>query len=183
MRATGNEIRCSHCGNGAKMNDYYEFEPFDKDCVLPASPSAWVKEERAALIKGIRHDPHYSYSVKAEFGTLPNFHYLKHKKTTELRGEGIFSVDHEGVHFRGRKDGQPYSFDLNYFEVFSLVIVTDTSYFGLYVGEEYVEIYPATPCVGKLLLLTEEMHRLHANTWKCLPWDASMYEALDEKTP
>jgi len=178
MEAHGNEIRCSHCGNGAKMNDYYEFEPFDKDCVFPVSPSAWVKEERAAIIKDIRNDPKFSYSVKAKIGFLPTYHYLKHKKTTELRGEGLLSIDHEGVHFKGLKDGQPYSFDLNYFEVFSLVIVTDTSYFGLYIGEEYVELFPDTPCVGKLLLLTEEMHRLHANTWKCFPWDASMYEGL-----
>jgi 1-acyl-sn-glycerol-3-phosphate acyltransferase/ribosomal protein S27AE len=176
MEAKGDEIRCKKCGNGAKMNDYYEFEPFDDKCVLPSTPSQWVLDERKAVIKEIRDNPNYSYSVKAKVGFLPTDHYIKHKLTSEVEGDGFFSVDHAGVHFLGTRKGQPYSFDLNYKEVFSLVIVTDVTHFALYVGTDYIEFYPEEPAVGKLLLLVEEMHRLHENTWKAFPWYASLYE-------
>ena|GEM_PF-5148823 len=33
---------------------------------------------------------------------------------------------------------------------------------------------------GKVILLTEEMHRLHVNTWKNFPWYSRMYEGLPE---
>jgi ribosomal protein S27AE len=179
MVAHGDEIKCSSCGNGAKMNDYYEFEPFDDKCVVPASPSKWVAEERMQIIRDIRKDPNYSYSANVRIGFLPKYHYLKHKATSEVLGSGVFTIDHQGVHFKGSKNGEPYAIDLKYNSVFSLVIVTDLTQFALYVGEEYVEFFPEIPCVGKLLLLTEEMHRLHVNTWKCLPWDAYMYQNLD----
>lgn len=180
MVAEGDQIKCTACGNGAKMNDFYEFEPFDDKCVIPVSPSKWVAEERMAVIKEIRKDPNYSYSVKTKIGFLPQDHYIKHHLTSELAGEGTFTIDHQGVHFVGTRDDKPYTFDLDYTKIYTLVIVTDMTQFSLYVNEEYVEFHPEIPCVGKLLLLTEEMHRLHVNTWKCFPWDSYMYENLDK---
>ena len=53
MKAEGDEIRCTVCGNGAKMNDYYEFVPFDDTCVIPVSPAKWVEQERVDIIKKI----------------------------------------------------------------------------------------------------------------------------------
>lgn len=175
MDAHDDQIKCTHCGNGATMNDYYEFEPFDPSCVIPESPSKWVALERQDIIREIRADPAYSYSIKAKVGFLPHDHYLKHQATSEIQGEGTFTIDHAGVHFAGSRKGQPYSFTLTYHDIFSLVLVTDVQRFAVYVGQEYVEFFPEKPCVGKLLLLTEEMHRLHVNTWKAFPWDAYMY--------
>jgi ribosomal protein S27AE len=178
MEAHGNEIKCKRCGNGAKMNDFYQFEPFDDTCVIPESPSKWVKLERRKVIEEIRKDPNYSFSVKVKIGFLPKYHFVRHKATTEIMGEGLFTLDHQGLHFEGTKNGGRYAFDLSYEDVFSLVIVTDVSFFSLYVKAEFVDFYPETPCVGKLLLLTEEMHRLHVNSWKCFPWDEYLYENL-----
>ncbi|MCI2069196.1 MAG: 1-acyl-sn-glycerol-3-phosphate acyltransferase [Bacilli bacterium] len=179
MVAYGDEIKCNACGNGAKMNDFYEFVPFDDKCVIPVSPSKWFREERREVIKAIRKNLSYSISVPVKIGFLPQNHYLKHHLTSEILGEGLFTLDHQGVHFKGTKNGEAYSFDLTYKAVFSLVIVTDLTHFGLYVDEEYIEFFPDTPVVGKLLLLTEEMHRLHVNTWKAFPWDADLYQSLD----
>jgi hypothetical protein len=41
---------------------------------------------------------------------------------------------------------------------------------------DFYEFTPEIPAVGKMLLLTEEMHRLHVNEWKNFPWNAFMYE-------
>ncbi|MBO7376646.1 MAG: hypothetical protein J6V01_06030 [Clostridia bacterium] len=176
MKASGDSIVCSVCGNGARMNDYYEFEPFAPDCVIPVSPSKWVEEERVAMIRAIRSDPGYSFTEEYEVGYLPRYKLLKKKKTSEKCGSGKMTFDHSGIHFSGEIAGRPYSFDLSYEFVYSLVIMTDTSKFALYVDGEFLEFTPKTRSVGKTLLLTEEMHRLHFNVWKNFPWNAWMYE-------
>lgn len=176
MEAGGDTIRCSACGNGARMNDYYEFEPFDESCVLPPTPSKWVEMERVHIIDEIRKDPDYSYSEHVTVGDLPRYEYLKKMKTSEDCGEGVLTLDHAGIHFRGTKHGEPWSFDLSYAIIYSLVIMTSTAKFSLYVGAEFYEFTPDRPAVGKMLLITEEMHRYHYNTWKNFPWNDWMYE-------
>ena len=64
-------------------------------------------------------------------------------------------------------------------------MTVDLSIFSLYVNEEYHDFYPEYRCVGKIIMLTEEMHRLHVNKWKNFPWFDYMYEGkelgIDEK--
>ena len=176
MDAGGDTIRCRVCGNGARMNDYYEFEPFDDKCVLPETPSKWVEMERVHIIDEIRNDPEYSFTEHVRIGDLPKYRYLKKQKTSEECGEGTLTLDHSGIHFRGTKHGEPWSFDLSYAIYYSLVIMTSTAKFALYVGAEFYEFIPDQPSVGKLLLITEEMHRYHFNSWKNFPWNDWMYE-------
>ena len=176
MRASGDRIECEKCKNGAVMNEYYEFEPFNEDCVIPVSPSKWVEEERVAVIDEIRNDPDFSFTERVKLGYLPPYKYLKKKKTSEICGEGELTIDHAGVHYRGTKLGEEWSFDLGYKELFSLVIMTSTARFALYVDGEFHEFYPENRSVGRMLLLTEEMHRLHYNYWKNFPWCDWMYE-------
>ena len=178
MKAGGDRIQCAVCGNGAVLNDYYAFEPFDGSCVIPESPSKWVELERADIIRAIREDPDYSFSEHVKLGCLPNDHYIKKKATSELCGEGVFTLDHCGAHFSGTKDGRPWSFDLGYNVLYSLVIMTTTAKFALFVGGEFYEFMPDRRTVGKMLLITEEMHRLHVNLWKNFPWNDGLYEGM-----
>jgi len=180
MLGEGNVLKCSHCGNGATMDDYYQFHPFNDECKVIDTPSNWVRWERQLTIQEIRENPNYSYSCKVKIGELPKYKFLTHNKTSELCGEGTITVDHQGVHFDGVRHGEPYKFDLDYKEVATLVIVTDVTFFSLYVVGDYLEFYPDIPCVGKVLLLVEEMHRLHVNKWKNFPWMDYMYK-LEEK--
>ncbi len=177
--ASDDRIVCRECGNGARMNDYYEFEPFDEKCVLPVSPSKWVEEERAAVIDEIRADTDYSFTERVKLGYLPPYKYVKKKRTSEICGEGDFTIDHKGLHYRGTKLGADWSFDLDYKTVFSLVIMTSTARFALYVDGEFYEFYPERRSVGKMLLLTEEMHRLHVNFWRNFPWLDRLYEGKE----
>ncbi len=178
MTATEDYIKCEECGNGATVNDYYDFVPFDDGCVIPETVTKWVEQERVKTIKEIRRDPGYSYSCKMKLGYMPPDHYMKHLQTTEECGEGVLTIDHAGIHYDGTKLGAPWHFDLSYEVIFSLPIVTDTSKFGLYVEGEFYEFTPEIPAVGKMLLLTEEMHRLHVNEWKNFPWNDFMYEGV-----
>ncbi len=176
MRAHGSEIRCEKCGNGAVVNDYYEFEPFDKTCVLPSSPSKWVEEERVNVIDEIRKDPDYSFTEDVTLGYLPPYKYVPKKYTSVPCGNGKITFDHKGIHFRGTRHGEDWSFDLSYSVVYSLVIMTSTAKFSLYVKNRFYEFTPNRRSVGKMLLITEEMHRYHFNTWKNFRWNDRMYE-------
>lgn len=176
MVASKDEIKCTSCGNGTKMNEYYEFLPFDDSCIIPESPSKWVAQERMDLIKEIRENPNYSHTEHVKLGYLPKYHYVKHKGTSELCGEGDITFDHSGIHYRGTRHGEEWNFDLSYKTVFTLIMVTDLGHFSLFVNGEYYEFFPERRSVGKLILLTEEMHRYHVNTWKNFPWNEYMYK-------
>ena len=185
MESSGNVIKCLNCGNEATMDDYYDFHKKDEKCVFPDTPSIWAHMERQAVIEEIRKDPNYSFSVKCKLGYLPKDHYVPKGTTTEICGEGIYTIDHKGVHFRGTKLGQPFNFDYDYRTVWTYPMSVDLSIFSLYINDEYHDFYPEYRCVGKVIMLTEEMHRLHVNKWKNFPWFSYMYEGkelgIDEK--
>ena len=100
-------------------------------------------------------------------------------KTSEECGEGKLTFDHSGIHFRGTKLGEKWNFDLSYATYYSLVVMTSTAKFSFYVDSEFYEFTPDRRSVGKMLLITEEMHRLHFNTWKNFPWNDWMYEGRE----
>ena len=56
--------------------------------------------------------------------------------------------------------------------------MTTTAKFALFVGGEFYEFMPDRRTVGKMLLITEEMHRLHVNLWKNFPWNDGLYEGM-----
>lgn len=175
MKAENDYIECTSCGNGAKMNDYYDFIPYNESCVIPESPSKWVAWERMNVIKEIREKPDFSFKTNVKVGYLPPYKLVPKKQTSELCGEGVITVDHEGIHFTGEKLGKPWTWDLSYKTVYSLVIVNDLTYFSFYINGEYHDFFPDTQCVGRLLLIVEEMHRYHYNVWKNFPWNDYMY--------
>lgn len=179
MEGKEDYIKCNHCGNGAKMDDYYNFIPFDDSCVIPESPSEWVKQERIHVIKEIRKDPNYSYTEHVQMGRIPNDHYLTDLKTSEIVDEGDFTVDHNGVHFKGKLG--TYDFDLSYNEIYTLITEVDSSYFNFFVDAEYTDIFPEKHSFMKFNLLIEEMHRLHVNFYKNFPWNDYMYKEDESK--
>lgn len=180
MIAKGNEIHCTKCGNSATMNDYYDFIP-SEGSVIPEDPTKWMEMERMDIIKEIRKDPNYSFSFDCDIGYLPDDHWVKNKDTAEICGKGRVTIDHSGFHFKGEKLGQPYEVNLTYDIIWTLQIVTDLRTFALFCTKEhYLEFRPYERIVGKALILTEEMHRLHVNSWKNFPWYDYMYD-IDKK--
>ena len=177
MVAENDYIKCNHCGNMATMDDYYDFHPTEGSKVID-TPSHWAHWERKQIIDEIRKDPNYSFSVNVEVGYLPKDHYVDKSITTEKCGKGVFTIDHKGVHFKGEKHGKEWSFDFDYKSIWTYPMTVDVTIFSLYVNDEYYDFYPEYHCVGKVLMLTEEMHRLHVNKWKNFPWFDDMYKGL-----
>ena len=179
MKGEGNQIVCSHCGNGATMDDYYEFHPFE-GAVIPVSPLAWVNQERMDLIKEIRENPEYYFEDECEIGTLDEYKLLGNNKTSFIVAKGKIRVDHEGLHFIGiDNDGNPYELHENYRNLYTVITTVDSSFFNLYIKGQYYDIFTKNQTVGKFCLLVEEMHRYHINTYKNFKWNDYMYEGME----
>ena len=56
---TGRTLRCTKCGNGGTMDDYYDWHPFDETCKLFDTPTDWVDWQRVQVIHEIRENPDY----------------------------------------------------------------------------------------------------------------------------
>lgn len=179
MIGENNYLKCNHCGNGAYMNDYYEFEPFNDECKIPESPSKWNDWERYEVAKAIREDKDYKLVEKVKIGMIPSDHFMKHKVCSEPVGEGEITFDHQGIHFVGTKNGEPYKFDLNYKLVYTISINVDCTWFALFDKGEFIQITPERRIVGKIMHVVEEMSRYHENVWpnvKQLSW---IYEGME----
>ena len=176
MHGEGNKIVCSHCGNGATMDDYYDFHPFKKGDIIPVSPSRWFDEERRFVYQEIKANPNYSFEFDAKVGELDPYQFIKDMRTSNECGEGKVAINHEGFFFKGNKDGKSWEWKLHWEELPTLGMPVDMTYFSLYVNGDYYDLIPNQPIVGKVLLLVEEMARLHDGSWKNFPWMNWIYE-------
>lgn len=180
MVGEGNKLYCKECGNGVEIDEYYDFHYLHEGDTAPVSPSAWVDWERTQVIKEIRADENYSFTCECDIGELPKYKTIKNNNALSIPcGSGKITIDHKGMHFDGIKNGQPWKWSVGYDIIYSLVIENDTAATCMYIDEEFVEILPKTKCIGKMLLLVEEMHRLHVNLWKNFPWCDYMYEGTE----
>lgn len=163
------KIVCKECGNGATLNEYYDLIPFDDTCVIPESISKWVDEERRLVYHEIQ-DESFEFNEEVKIGKIPEDHYLKNQATSEICGEGILTINHEGFFYKGTKDNQEFEFKIDYNHLPTLGMPIDVTFFSIYHDGKYYDIFPKNAVVGKILLIVEEMHRLHVNAWKNFPW-------------
>lgn len=165
MTAKGNEIRCTRCGNGARINDKYDMIPFDDTCVIPETQTEWFNGERAIVREEIKN-PDFSFSDEVELGVLPENHLVKGAATSEKVGKGKLTIDRSGLTYDGDKNGEPYKFHIDSLNLPTYGMCTDTSRFYTFPDGNFVEFYPKTPSVIKFLLATEEIHRLNGGKWQ-----------------
>ena len=178
MKGEGDKITCSNCGNGASMDDYYQFHPFE-NAVIPQTPFHWLEQERMDLVKEIRENPDYFFEDECQIGNLDEYKLVGNNKTTFIVGEGKIRIDHQGFHYTGTRNNQPYEFTVDYKNLYTLITPTDASFFSFYYKGEYFEFIPKHQTVGKINLLVEEMHRYHVNFYKNFKWNDYMYEGLE----
>ena len=177
MVSEGDGIRCKACGFAYHSNEYLELIPNQKINHDFKYPSKWTLWERRCIIQEIRANPLYSFSFQTTIGTLPPDHYVKGKdRSSEVVGEGTFTLDHQGMHYQGTKDGHDFHLDLSYAVYFRLIEEVNARMFSLYIDGEYYEFAPKERVVCKADFICQEMHRLHFNTWKCVPEHAYLYE-------
>ena len=178
MKGEGDTIKCLSCGNGATMDDYYQFHPFE-GAVIPATPFDWVEQERMDIIKEIRQDPDYYFEDECKLGTLDEYKLLEGNKMSNIVGEGIARMDHKGFHYKGTRDGKPFEMTVSWKTLYTPISQFDSTYFSFYEKGEFFDIIPKHQTMGKFSVLMEEMHRYHVNYYKNFKWNAHMYEGME----
>ena len=169
MACSGNEMRCTACGNPAALDECYNLHPVGEGSDCPALVSDWVLLERKKAEEDVK-DPNFTYSGHVRVGKLPQYKYLKGNNTSVICGEGELRLDRAGLHFAGTVEGKPYSFHLTTEQVPTFGMCTDISRFYTFVDGEFVEFYPDRRDVLRWDHLTEEMHRINGGKWQNTPY-------------
>ena len=165
MKTEGNKIYCSECGNGANLLDTYELVPFNEECVIPETQTEWFKLEREVIKEEIK-DPNFILREKVKLGMLPKYELLKDGKTSEIVGEGVLTLNHQGLTYEGTKEGEEFKFFIPSLSLPTYGMCTDVSRFYTFYEGEFVEFYPENNVVEKFFLATEEIHRLNGGKWQ-----------------
>ena len=169
MQCSGNEMRCTACGNTVALDECYNLHPVGEESTCPALVSDWVLLERKKAEEDVK-DPNFTYSGHVCVGKLPQYKYLKGNNTSVICGEGELRLDRAGLHFAGTVEGKPYSFHLTTEQVPTFGMCTDISRFYTFVDGEFIEFYPDRRDVLRWDHLTEEMHRINGGKWQNTPY-------------
>lgn len=165
MSTKGNTIFCTECGNGATLTATYELVPFDENCVIPETQTAWFQMQREVIRCEVEQED-FAMEEEVELGMLPKFTLLKNQATSQIVGRGTLRLDRTGLTYTGTKEGEPFSFHIKSRDLPTYGMCTDVSRFYTFYEGEFVEFYPAHRVVEKFFLATEEIHRLSGGAWK-----------------
>ena len=168
MESHGDTIRCKKCGNGGHLNEYYDLIP-DGDSVLPETPRVWFDMQREHVRSMVRKEG-FTLTEHVKIGELPKHSYLKNQATSEIVGEGELTLDAEGLHFDGVRNGSAYSFFVPIKQLPTYGMCTDVSRFYTFVDGEFTEFYPERDSAELWMMATEEMHRAQGGLWQDFPW-------------
>lgn len=165
MHGEGDIICCSSCGNGAKVNEYYDLIPLGEGHVVPETISHWYAMECDKAKEDVA-DRDFSLSGKVKLGVLPKYHRLKKGATSIITGEGTLTLSRDGLTYDGTRDGQPFTFTLSTDAVPTYGICTDITRFFTYYRGEFFEFFPERNDSLRWLHLTERLHRACGGKWQ-----------------
>ena len=165
MKSKGNEIWCSDCGNKATLTNTYELIPSNDKCVIPKTQTEWFNLQREVIKKEVKKFD-FVLKEKVKLGVLPDYKLLKNQKTSEIVGEGILTLNHQGLSYNGTKNNQEFNFFIPITSLPTYGMCTDLSRFYTFYEGEFVEFYPERNIVEKFFIATEEIHRLKGGKWK-----------------
>lgn len=165
MRGGGDTLLCTHCGNGATLDERYALTPLDDTCFIPPTPKAWFDLQRAHVRRAVSEEG-FALREKVRLGTLPRFSYLKNQATSEIVGEGYLTLDRTGFSYEGSRGGAPFSFHIKPAQLPTFGMCTDITRFYTFVDNEFFEFFPETESVEKWFLAAEELHRLEGGAWR-----------------
>lgn len=165
MASKGNTIFCKECGNGATLTDTYEMVPFDENCIIPATQTAWFNMEREIVKEEVKKED-FQLVEKVSLGMLPKYKMLKNQATSEIVGQGQVCIDRSGLTYTGTKNGEPFTFHIDSKNLPTYGMCTDLSRFYTFYQGEFVEFYPENRVVEKIFMATEEIHRLNGGKWQ-----------------
>ena len=179
MHGEGNKFKCTACGNGVTINEYYDLIPDSPECVVPKNMRVWYELQRRWVYRQIRDNPDFAIEEKVKIGTEPADHYVDKTVTAEIFGEGVMKLNRKEFSFVGTKTatGEPFEIHCPTTALISMVMSTDSSYFGGFFNGIYYEFQPEHKVITKWLMAIEECHRLAGGVWQNnIPQQQWIYE-------
>ena len=173
MATKGNTIFCTECGNGATLLDTYELIPFDGDCVIPETQTAWFNRQRQIIRAEVEAED-FCLEEEVELGVLPDYELLKDQATSRIVGRGTLRLDRTGLSYEGTKNGETWCFHIKSRDLPTYGTCTDLSRFYTFVDGAFVEFCPKHRVVEKFFLATEEIHRLNGGLWQDFDFDRAL---------
>jgi len=175
MQGIGNNIVCSECGNGARLNEYYDLIPLDDTCVIPETPRVWFDQERARAAEAVK-DEGFILKENVRLGMLPKYKHLTKDDTSHIVGEGELTLDRTGLCYRGSCNGEQVELRQKIENLPTYGMCTDVSRIYTFIGDEFCEFFPDSRSIGKWLHCTEELHRHMGGKWRNFSDYANRYE-------
>ena len=169
MKGEGNVIKCSKCGNGAEVNEYYDLIPLDETCVIPETPTKWFDMEREIMKDKVK-DPEFKLVENVVLGMLPEYEYLKDQKTSLPVGKGNLILDRSGLSYVGSKNNEEFTFHIESKNVPTYGMCTDVTFFYTFYEGQYYEFTPERESTSIWLHATEEIHRINGGKWQDFSW-------------
>ena len=165
MKGEFNKIYCTSCNNGATITNTYEMIPFDDTCIIPSTQTEWFNKERALAKEEIK-DPNFKLTEKVKLGVLPLYKNLKNQATSEIVGEGLITLNHDGLTYNGTYNNEVVEMHIGIKELPTYGMCTDLTRFYTFYKGKFIEFYPEGETVEKWFLTTESLHRLHNGKWR-----------------
>ena len=177
QKGEGNIITCRHCGNSVKIDEYYDLSPASEGAVIPKNLRVWYELQRRNVYRQVIADENFILTENVKLGIQPNDHYINKKYTSEIVGEGVLTLTRSTMSFKGTKNGEPFEVSESVLNIPTLILETDSSYFGTFAFGDYLEFHPEKPSTTKWILAVEECHRAAGGKWKNnLPAQQWIYE-------
>ena len=160
----GDEMRCSSCGFSIKMDEYCDIHSVNKD--LPfGNIDEWYKWQRRVVSKEIESSEFFM-TAKVELRRI-NTKKLGKDYSLIHDGEGILTINNEGLIYKGTKGGENVELVFNAKNVYSLTFSLsqdlDLYYLNKYYNFNFLE---NGKHVVKWMLAAEEIHNIYDADWK-----------------
>ena len=165
MECSGNEMKCLSCGNTVVIDECYNIYPKDETSICPPLVTDWTIMEREKAASDVRTED-FSYSEHVKVGLLPDYTLLKGDNTSVICGDGMLTLDRNGLHFDGIIKGEKSTFTLSPQSVPTFGMCTDITRFYTFLDGKFIEFFPDSRDVLRWDHLTEEMHRACGGKWQ-----------------
>lgn len=132
LTTKGRQVFCTHCGHLTSVNDRYEFEKAFRF----RNFAQWYDWQKEILEKEILENPDYSLSSKVEL-RLPG----TGRGLTRHGGEGICTLNRDGLTYEGTKDGKTLQLHFPIQKVYRLLFGAGVN-FEIYDGSEILFFVP-----------------------------------------
>lgn len=171
LQTEDDTIECRCCGNRIKVTDTYDIFAADDNSIQPYRHiDEWYQSQRTKIRSEVK-DPNYTLSYNCKLELL---HTDKPANPRSyVAGEGIVTIDHEGIHYEGSANNEIVHWDYDILKMPGYVSIPEHGNEFFYNGEFYrFDPIDDSRHTTKYMMIVEELHNLIDPKWDKVSRDA-----------